>query len=87
LIGPGELIDVFEAKYLKKPLGRSVLEGSSQFVRPSGNPHQIALEQLAEDFAALHSAYRLNFGTQDRLAIGDDHEGFERRCRETCLDR
>ena len=87
LLGPRQLIKVPETKYLKKSLGCSVEERPSQFARPPSDTDQISLEQLAEDFAALHTAYRFDLGSEDRLAIGNNNQCLQGRCGETCLDR
>ena len=72
---------------LQKSRTRCIQQRPPQFLRPPDNPHQVALDQLSQEFAALDAADRLDLGPQHRLPIGHDGQGFQGRGGQSDVDR
>ncbi len=57
----------------------AVEERSAELLGSPGDSHQVAFDQLPQDFARLYSADGFDFRPQNRLPIGDHGQGFHGR--------
>ncbi len=55
-------------------------------MRAARNPHQIALDQLPQDLAAIDPPQGVDLGPQHRLTIRDNGQSFQGRSRQSGLD-
>ena len=76
-----------QTENLQKPLRGAVQQGPPQFVGPAHDPGQIALQKLPQQVAALDPTNGFDLAPFDRLAIGNDGQGFHGRRRKAGFDR
>ena len=68
---------------LEEKLRRLVKQRPTRDLGPTGNLNQPSLHQRLQHAFDCYSPNRFHIGPSNRLAVGDDGEGLERRWRET----
>jgi hypothetical protein len=82
LLHRGQLGDVLQAE-AQQELARGFVEnGPADDRLAAGGGDQLAGQQRTEDAGRIHAANLVDFGRGDRLLVGDDGQGFQRRQRE-----
>jgi len=80
--GARQLGQVPEPEVVEELLGGAVEERTSHDFRAPADGDEVALEQGGEHRARVHAADRLDLALRDRLFVGDDRHGLERRARQ-----
>ena len=76
-----------QSENLQESLRRAIQQRPPQVVRAADDSHQVAIQQLPQNIAALHPANRFDLGPQHRLPIGDHRQALEGRRREPRVHR
>ncbi len=76
-----------QTEELQESFCRAIQQRASQIVGTADDANEIAIHQLPQDVAALHSANRLDFGPQYRPTIRHNSQGFHRRSGNPHFDR
>ena len=69
---------------IQKILGRCVEQGASRHFSATGDFDQTPVENRLHDPVDGDSTHGLDVGARDRLAVGDDGEGFQRGYAQAC---
>jgi hypothetical protein len=82
LFHAGQLAHVVESEAQQEFLGGLIEDRAADDVFASGGGDELAIDERAEDAGCVDAADLADLGRGDRLLVGDDGEGFQRRQRE-----
>ena len=84
-VGPGQLLNISQAKQLQELTGGPIQVGPTQFVAAPDYVHQALIHQLPKYLSAGYSANGFDVRSQGRLTVGHDCQGLHGGRRQTDL--
>src|SRR5438270_4936342 len=82
LFHAGQFAHVVESEAQQEYLGGLIEDRTADDVFATGGGDELAIDERAEDAGCVDAADLADLGRGDRLLVGDDGEGFQRRQRE-----